>query len=297
MPDKKNKICSYPYFPLHSGRVKRSKQIRRGSNMRALKIAFLGLIIGFFFALPPVQAGMKGVPAPLADGAPLKFSPSHWLKNIPAPPPNVSVAEDVCPDIRAMPARIEAARIEAEKSAGDEKGMEQLAQELMMRGNITLLQEMARMEQERHLSGGGPQPLKRQQAMTELDELRRELRTALGQVNEGLPECHIDEKRGIEDTACIEKNYRTVSERIDKAYNNYLHLIQSPLLKLRKETERLIAMEESINRVESGSDSPEVHRYMLQIRVGLLDVVRDYARERSNTCVYFDRQKKRDSND
>lgn len=101
--------------------------------MRALKMAFLGLIIGIFFALPPVQAGMKGAPVPLADGAPLKFSPSHWLKNIPAPPPNVSLAEAVCQDIRAMPARIEAARIEAEKSAGDEMGMEQLAQELMMR--------------------------------------------------------------------------------------------------------------------------------------------------------------------
>ncbi len=288
--------------------------------MQAVKMAFLGLIIGLTFALSPVHADPKESPVPFSNdcfilaegqprktgnyyasseggrfavGAPLKFSPSHWLKNMPAPPPNVAVAEAVCPDIRAMPARIEAARIEAEKSAGDGMDMEQLVPELMMRGNIALLQEMTRMEQERHLSGGGPQPLKRQQAMTEMEELRRELRTALGRVTEGLPACHMDEKRGTSDTACIEKNNRTVSERIDKAYNNYLHLIQGPLQRLRNETGRLIAMEESINRVESGSDSPAVHRYMLQKRVGLLDVVRDYARERSNACVYPDWQKKK----
>lgn len=261
--------------------------------MQSLKMALLGVIIWVSFAIPPpVQAGMKEAPVPLTVGAPLKFSPSHWLKNLPAPPPIVSEAETICPDIRAMSARIEAARKEAEKLAGDGMDMEQLVSELMMQGNIMLLKEMAMMEQGRHLSGGGPQPLKRQQAMTELNELRRELRTALGRVNEGLPACHVDEKRGIEDAECIKKNNRTVNERTDKAYNNYLHLIQSPLLKLHNETERLIAMEESIIRVESGSDSPEVHRYLLQIRAGLLDVVRDYARERSNTCVYPGWQKK-----
>lgn len=227
-----------------------------------------------------------------ALGAPLKFSPSHWLKSIPAPPPNVSEAEAVCPDIRAMPGRIEAARAEAEKMAGSEMDLERLTSELMARGNIMLLQEMFKMEQQRHLSGGGPQPLKRHQAMTELDDLRKELRSALNHVGDGLPACHVDEKRGIFDIACIEKNNRTIAERTVRAYNNYLHGVQGPLLKLRKETRRLIEMEESIVRVESQTDSLGVHQYMLQQRIGLLDAVRGYARERGNTCVYPDWQKK-----
>jgi hypothetical protein len=227
-----------------------------------------------------------------ALGAPLKFSPSHWLKAIPAPPPDLSVAEAICPEVRTFPERIEAARAEAEKIAGDEMNMERLIPELMQRGNIMLLQEMAMMEQHRYMGGGGPQPLKRQQAMTQLDELRQELRSHLNRVGDGLPTCYMDEKRRVADTACIEKNKRTINERITKAYNNYLHAVQGPLLKLRKEAEGMTGMEGAIVQVESKTDSLEVHKYMLQQRIGLLDVARDYARERSNACVYPDWQKK-----
>lgn len=225
-------------------------------------------------------------------GAPLKYSAMHWLKSIPAPPPDVAVAEASCPDIRAIPARIDAARAEAVQLAGNEVDGERLAQELMNRGNIALMQEWAQMEQQRLMAGSGPQPLKRFEAMTELEDLRRELRSSLGRVGDGLPACHVDEKRGIADTECIEKNNRSIQERTTKAYNNYLQAVQGPLLKLRKEVKRLIEQELSIAHVESRTDAPGMHTYLMHQRIALLDVVRDYARERGNACVYPDWQKK-----
>lgn len=44
------------------------------------------------------------------------------------------------------------------------------------------------MEQQRIQSGGGPLLLKRQQIMTELDDLGKELRFALNRVSERLPD-------------------------------------------------------------------------------------------------------------
>jgi hypothetical protein len=96
----------------------------------------------------------------------------------------VAVAEASCPDIRLMPAMIDTARAEGEQLPCDEIDSQHLAQELMTRGNIALMQEWAQMEQQRLMAGGGPQPLKRFKASIELEDLRKDLRSSLGQVGD-----------------------------------------------------------------------------------------------------------------
>ncbi len=236
----------------------------------------------------------------LAVGAPLKFSASHWLKNIPAPPTGVHVAEAICPDVRAMPMRIGAAEAEANELVGDgAPAMEAMVVDMMRGGyasmrEMTILRELADLERERHAGSRGFQPERQFRAKNTLEELRRELDQALRRVGDGLPACASgDEKRGlVVDAACLEANRRTVEERTVRAYNSYLHQVQEPLSVLRKEVLQHIGTEDSIRQIESQTESALVHNYLLSIRAGLLYVVRDYAGERSNTCIYPDWQQK-----
>ena len=236
----------------------------------------------------------------LAVGAPLKFSASHWLKSIPAPPTDVHVAEAICPDVRAMPMRIGTAEAEANELVGDgAPAMETMVVDMMRGGyasmrEMTILRELADLERERHAGSRGFQPERQLRAKNTLEELRRELDQALRRVGDGLPACSTgDEKRGFTvDAACLESNRRTVEKRTVRAYNSYLHQVQEPLSVLRKEVLQHIGTEDSIRQIESQTESALVHDYLLSIRAGLLYVVRDYAGERSNTCVYPDWQQK-----
>jgi hypothetical protein len=245
---------------------------------------------GVFLAMTLIFGSWPGFV--LAEGAQLKYSANHWLKSLPTPPGDIDLAELSCPDIRAFPGRIQAVIEQARQLAGEEVAGEALAAELMTRGNMALMREWAEMEQRRLMGATGLNPRERIQAREDLNSLQRELRDALNRLGEGLPGCELDEKRGVDDVECRERHQRTMDARAERAYNNYLEAVQGPLRVMRRELEMLLGQEEAIIHVESRSDAPAMRRYLMHQRIGLLELLRDYARERGNTCVYPDWQRK-----
>lgn len=223
-----------------------------------------------------------------ASDVQLKYSPRHMMNSIPHLPSDLVEARIACSGIREMAGTIDNRRSEAERIAGDDVNMEKLVAEIMARGNIQLLQEVMEMERTRVMAGamGPAMPRTSQQ---QLDDLSREFTAALNRVGEGLPLCHMDEKAGEIDRACIERNNRTIRERQIRAANTYLHGVQTPLMEMQKETRSHIEAEEAIMRVESGTESSEIRALMMQHRIVLIDMVRGYIRNPLGVCVNIER--------
>lgn len=223
-----------------------------------------------------------------ASDVQLKYSPRHMMNSIPHVPSDLVEARIACAGIRDMAESIDKRRSEAERAAGDDVNMEQLVAEIMARGNIQLFQEVMEMERARVMADamGPAMPRTSQQ---QLDDLSREFTTALNRAGEGLPACHMDEKAGEIDRACIERNNRTVRERQLRAANTYLHGVQAPLMEMQKETRGHIEAEEAIMRIESGTESSGIRALMMHHRIVLIDMVRGYISHPLGVCVNIDR--------